>query len=134
MAGDLPPRRPSTTLENPLAENPEAAANPGNLAGTSNVPENVTHRNGKGPAIPRHSANQGVDSRHYAEQGYQLTAAEQEVIRLNRILAETTRQLEEARARRAPVAPETIHLIGETKLKQPGQKLSTLWDTLILVP
>ena len=91
MAGDLPPRRPSTTPENPLAENPDMAANPGNLAGTSNVPENVTHRNGKGPAVPSHSANQGVDSRHYAKQGYQLTPAEQEVIRLNRILAETTR-------------------------------------------
>ena len=84
MASDLPPRRPSTT---PPPENPEAAANPGNLAGTSNVPENVAQRHGKGHAVPSHSANQDVDSRHYVEQGRQLTVAEQEVIRLNRILA-----------------------------------------------
>ena len=82
MAGDLPPRRPSTT---PPPENPDAAANPGNVAGTSNVPENTTHRNGKGPAVPSHSANQGVGSRHYTEQGNQLTPAEHEVIRLNRV-------------------------------------------------
>ena len=87
MAGDLPPRHPSTTSENPLAENPDAAANPGNLAGTSNVLESVAHKHGKGPVVPSLSANQGVDSRHYVEQGYQLTAAEQEVIRLNRVLA-----------------------------------------------
>ena len=64
MAGDLPPRRPSTTPEDPLTENPDAAANPGNVAGTSNVPENATRWNGKGPAVPSHSANQGVDNRH----------------------------------------------------------------------
>ena len=68
MAGDLPPRRPSTTSENPLAENPDAAANPENMAGTSNDPENATRRNGKGPAVPSHSANQG-GSRHYTEKG-----------------------------------------------------------------
>ena len=96
MAGDLPPRRPSATPENPPTEKPDAAANPGNVAGTSNVPENTTRRNGKGPAVSSQSANRGVDSRHYTEQGYQLTPAEQEVIRLNRVLAETTRQLEEA--------------------------------------
>ena len=76
MAGDLPSRRPSTTPENPLAENPEAAANPGKLAGTSNVPKNVTHRNGKGPAVPSQSANQGISNQQYAEQAYQLTSAE----------------------------------------------------------
>ena len=59
MAGDLSPRRPSTT---PPPENPEATANPGNLAGTSNVPENVAQIHGKGHAVPSHSANQDVDS------------------------------------------------------------------------
>ena len=52
MAGDLPPRRPSATPANPPPENPDAAANPGNVAGTSNVPENTTRRNGKGPVVP----------------------------------------------------------------------------------
>ena len=69
MAGDLPPRRPSTT---PPPAIPESAANPGNQAGTSNVPENVNQRPGKGHAVPSRS----VDSRHYAEQGRQLTEAE----------------------------------------------------------
>ena len=62
MAGDLPPRRPSATPENPPTENPDAAANPRNVAGTSNVPENTTRRNDKGPAVPSQSANQGVSS------------------------------------------------------------------------
>ena len=42
MVGDLPPRRPSATPENPPTESPDATANPGNAAGTSNVPENTT--------------------------------------------------------------------------------------------
>ena len=98
MTGDPPSRRPSATPEgpNPLTQNPGTAANPGNMAGTSNVPGDVTRRNGKGPAIPSQSANQGVSSQQYTEQAYQLTAAEQEVIRLNRVLAETNRQLAEA--------------------------------------
>ena len=127
MAGDLPPRCPSATPEDPLTENPDAVVNPGNVAGTSNVPENTARRNGKGPAVSSQSANQGVDSRHHTEQGYQLTPAEQEVIRLNRILAETTRQLDEARARQGAGRPrnntsrrtettrtETVHTVGQT--------------------
>ena len=107
------------------------AANPRNVVGTSNVPENTTRRNGKGPAVPSQSANQGVSSRQYTEQAYQLTPAEQEVIRLNRVLAETTRQLEEARGRQGADKPrnntsrrrnetettetETIHTLGPTR-------------------
>ena len=105
MAGDPPSRRPSATPEGPPTQNPDAAANPGNAAGTSNVPENTTRRNGKGPAVPSQSANQGINNQQFAEQAYQLTPAEQEVIRLNRILAETTRQLEEAQGRRGVGRP-----------------------------
>ena len=83
MAGDPPSRRPSATLEGPPTQNPGATANPGNKAGTSNVPGNTSHRNGKGPAVPSQSANQGISNQQYAEQAYQLTSAEQEVIRLN---------------------------------------------------
>ena len=125
MAGDLPPRRPSAPPENPPTENPDAAANPGNVAGTSNVPENTTRRNGKGPAVPSHSANQGVASRHYAEQGYQLTPAEQEVIRLNRILAETTRQLEEARARQGAGRPRNDTSRRRNDVIPPISKIGT---------
>ena len=67
MAGDLPPRRPSATPEDPFTENPDAAVNPRDVAGTSNVPENTARRNGKGPAVPSQSANQGIDSRHHTE-------------------------------------------------------------------
>ena len=78
MAGDPPSRRPSATPDGPPTQNPSVSANPGNVAGTSNVPENTTRRNGKGPAVPSQSANQGVDSRHYTEHAYQLIAAEQD--------------------------------------------------------
>ena len=133
MAGDPPSRRPSATPEgpNPPTQNPGTAANPGNVAGTSNVPGDVTRRNGKGPAVPSQSANQGVSNQQYAEQAYQLTAAEQEVIRLNRVLAKTNRQLAEAQGRRGAGRPrkdtsrrrnetevtetETIHTVGQTR-------------------
>ena len=114
MAGDLPLRRSSTA---PPSANPESAANHGNQAGTSHV----NQRQGKEHAVPGHS----VDSRLYAEQSRQLTEAEQEVLRLNRLLAERERQLEEARTRRGPGRPprrnetetartETVHTVGRT--------------------
>ena len=114
MAGDLPLRRSSTA---PPSANPESAANHGNRAGTSNV----NQRQGKEHAVPSRS----VDSRHYAEQSRQLTEAEQEVLRLNRLLAERDRQLDEARTRRGPGRPprrnetetartETVHTVGRT--------------------
>ena len=99
MAGDPPSRRPSATPEGPPTQNPGATTNPGNVAGTSNAPGDVTRRNGKGPAVPSQSANQGISNQQYAEQAYQLTSAEQEVIRLNRVLPETNRQLAEAQGR-----------------------------------
>ena len=93
--------------------------------------KNTTRRNGKGPAVPSQSANQGVSSRQYTEQAYQLTSAEQEVIRLNRVLAEMTRQLAEAQGRRGAGRPrkdtsrrrneteatetEIIHTVGQTR-------------------
>ena len=131
MAGDPPSRRPSATPEgpNPPTQNPGTAANPGNMAGTSNAPGDVTCRNGKGPTVSSQSANQGISNQQYAKQAYQLTAAEQDVIRLNRVLAETTRQLEEAQGRRGTGRPrnntsyrrnetegtrtKTIHTVGQ---------------------
>ena len=120
MAGDLPPRRPSATPENPPTENPDAAANPGNVAGTSNVPENTARRNGKGPAVPSQSANQGISNQQYAEQAYQLTSTDQDVIRLNRVLAETTRQLAEAQGRRGAGRPrkDTSRRRNETEVAE----------------
>ena len=133
MAGDPPSRRPSATLEgpNPPAQNPGAAANPRNGVGTSNVPGDVVpRRNGKDPVLPSQSANQGISNKQYAEQAYQLTAAEQEVIRLNRILAERDRQLAEAHGKRAGrprkdtsrrrnetevTETETIHTVAQTR-------------------
>ena len=108
MAGDPPSRHLSATSEgaNPPKQNPGAAANPGNIAGGSNPPrETVPRRHGKDPVLSSQSANHdiidGRSSQQYAEQAYQLTAAEQEVIRLNRILAERDRQLAEAHGKRA---------------------------------
>ena len=54
MAGDLP-RRPSATPEgpNPQGQNPGPAANPGNVAGGSNVHETeVPRRTGKELILP----------------------------------------------------------------------------------
>ena len=62
MAGDPPSRRPSATPEGPPTQNPGAAANPGNVAGTRNAPGDVTRRNGKGPVVPSQSANQGISN------------------------------------------------------------------------
>ena len=99
MAGDLPPRRPSTT---PPPENPDAVANPGNVVGTSNVPENTTHRNGKGPEVPDQSANQGVSNRHYTEaQGRRG---------VGRPRKDTSRRRNETEGTRT----ETIHTVGQT--------------------
>ena len=54
MADDPHSRRPSATPEgpNPLTQNPGTAANPGNMAGTSNALGEATRRNGKGPVVP----------------------------------------------------------------------------------
>ena len=95
MAGDPPSRRPSATPEgpNPQDQNPGATANPGNIAGTSNVPgEQVPRRHGKDPVLPNIPASQGLaeerGNQGYSERVYHPTAAELEVIRLNHILAE----------------------------------------------
>ena len=59
MAGDPPSRRTSTTPEgpNPPDQNPGAAANPGNVAGGSNTPEElVPRRHGKDPVLPNNLA------------------------------------------------------------------------------
>ena len=103
MAGDPPSRRPSATPEgpNPPIQNPGATANPGNIVGGSNtLGDVVPRRHGKDPVLLSQSANHdiadGRSNQQYAEQAYQLTVAEQEVIRLNQILAETNRQLAEA--------------------------------------
>ena len=61
MAGDPPLRRPSATPEgpNPQGQNPGTAANPGNVAGGSNVPEQqVPMRHGKDPMLPKDPAYQ----------------------------------------------------------------------------
>ena len=86
MAGDPPLRRPSATPEgpNPPNQNPGAVANPGNIAGGSNAPGDVVpRRHGKDPVLPSQSANHDISSQQDAEQAYQLTAVEHEVIQLN---------------------------------------------------
>ena len=90
MAVDPPSRRPSATPEgsNPLDQNPGAAANPGNVAGESNAPEEpVPRRHGNDPVLPNNPANRDFteerDDQGYSERGYVPTEAELEVQRLN---------------------------------------------------
>ena len=112
MAGDPPSRRPSATPEGPNSQdqNPGAATNPGNIARGSNAPgELVPRRHGKDPVLPNNLANRSLTedrgNQGYSERGYHPTEAELEVIRLNRILAETDRQLAEATKKRAAGRP-----------------------------
>ena len=95
MAVDPPSRHPSATREgpNPLDQNPGAAANPGNVAGGSNAPEElVPRRHGKDPVLPNNPTNRDFteerDDQGYFERGYFPTEAELEIQRLNRLLAE----------------------------------------------
>lgn len=97
MAGDLP-RCPSATPEghNPQEQNPGHTANPGNIAGGSNVPEpEVTRRTGKEPMLPKDPANQdrteGGDDEGYYDDGYYPITTEDEVEILRQRLADSDR-------------------------------------------
>ena len=115
MAGDLPPRRPSANPEgqNPQGLNPGPTANPGNIAGGSNVPEpQVPRRNCKDLMLPEDSSYQDYiekgDEQGYFEGDYFQINAKLEVETLrpqigenDRIIMELTRQLEEAKKTKA---------------------------------
>ena len=95
MVVDPPSRRPSATPKgpNPKGQNSGTAANPGNVAGGSNVPElQVPRRHGKDPVQPEEPAYQDYteegDDQGYFEGDYFTTEADLEIERLKRLLAE----------------------------------------------